>query len=394
METVTRPAAFAPSEIRPYGYLAFGAVVLACFAGYFYSSRFFGPPEHVLLTFALGAVYAANGILADGWRHRQTGWGQATYFGVQLALVTAMLWLSPIRGFFAIIALPLVSEAVLDLRARASVPIVAFLYVQTIALWGDALRWVSLTELALNYATAFGFTIAFTLITRQAIVAKAQGDVLRRDLEEANTRLRQFASQAEELATTRERNRLAREIHDGVGHYLTVVKTQLDAAAALLPAQPERAREVVTTAGRLAAEALDDVRRSVGALRTQDTPRPLAEALAALVANGQPAPALAVEGPPRSLPSAVEHALFRAAQEGVTNLTRHARAQTAWLRLDFRAPDRVRLEVEDDGAGPAAPLRDGVGLAGLRERIALLGGSVETEPRPGGGFRLRVEVPA
>jgi signal transduction histidine kinase len=394
MHRMQRPAPCPQSEGSPYGSYAFGGVVVACFAGYFYSNRFFGPPEHVLLTFGLGALYAALGILGDVWRDRQAAWGRVTYFGAQLAIVTAMLWLSPLRGFFAIIVLPLVSEALLDLRARASIPIIVYLYVQTIALWGEMLRWISVPELALNYATAFGFTIAFTLVTRRAVAAKAQGDRLRTELEGANALLKQFATQAEELATTRERNRLAREIHDGVGHYLTVVKTQLDAAVALLPQQPDRAREVVATAARLSADALDDVRRSVGALRTTSATTPLPEALATLARNGQPAPEVSVEGPARTLPSSVEHALFRAAQEGITNVTRHARARTAWLRLDFRPAGRVRLEVEDDGAGAGADARGGVGLTGLRERIELLGGTVETGPRPGGGFRLRVEVPA
>jgi signal transduction histidine kinase len=246
-----------------------------------------------------------------------------------------------------------------------------------------------------SYLAAYAFTIVFTFITKQALDVRRRAETLRQELEVANDQLRAQAAQTEELATTRERNRVAREIHDGVGHYLTVVKTQLDAASALLPAQPERARESVNRAAQLAAEALADVRRSVGALRTDTTRPPLPEALRELAAHGEPAPALTVEGEPRPLPSGVEHALFRAAQEGLTNIRKHARATNALVRLDFRTPQRVVLELADNGVG-ADPQANptGFGLLGLRERIELLGGTVNSGNRLEGGFALRVEVPA
>ena len=105
-------------------------------------------------------------------------------------------------------------------------------------------------------------------------------------------------------------------------------------------------------------------------------------------------PSVQIEGVARPLPSGVEHALFRAAQEGLTNVRKHAGAQEASLVLDFRAPDQVRLEIADNGRGAPSVDPRGFGLVGLRERIELLGGRVEAGPRPEGGFRLRVEVPA
>jgi signal transduction histidine kinase len=217
---------------------------------------------------------------------------------------------------------------------------------------------------------------------------------LRGEVEEANRQLREYAAQAEELATARERNRLAREIHDGVGHYLTVVKTQLDAAAALLPTQPEPAREAVLKASRLAGEALDDVRRSVGTLRTDVARPPLADALRGLTAElGLPV-TVRVDGAVRPLAPAVEHALFRSAQEGLTNVRRHAHATTAEVALDFRPADRVLLAVVDNGHGVVSSPNGGFGLRGIRERIQILGGRVEAGNRDEGGFALRVEVPA
>jgi len=97
---------------------------------------------------------------------------------------------------------------------------------------------------------------------------------------------------------------------------------------------------------------------------------PLPEALRELATHGAPVPSLAVEGEPRALTPAVEHALFRAAQEGLTNLQKPARARSAALRLDFRAPDGVTLELLDDGGGAPPTVRDGAfGLRGLRERV-------------------------
>jgi signal transduction histidine kinase len=109
-----------------------------------------------------------------------------------------------------------------------------------------------------------------------------------------------------------------------------------------------------------------------------------------------PAPALQIEGSPRALDAVAEHALFRAAQEGLTNVRKHAGATSATLTLDFRLPGRVRLTIADNGRGlPADMARgSGYGLRGLRERIALLGGSVVAGNAPGGGFALTVEVPA
>lgn len=380
-----------------YGALAFASIVLTCYSGFLSSRRsYFNAEWSVPVVFVLGAAYMALGTLGGAWyegfaRERR----KAVYYLLQCAILTAMVVLSPLRGFFGMIVLPLASQSIFDLRARHATAICLYLFALNVAVWGIPFGWGAAGEAVLNYSAGFAFTILFTAITRQALVAREKSEALRRELAEANEKLRAYAAQAEELATTRERNRLAREIHDGVGHHLTVVKTQLDAAKALLPAQPDQARATLEKSAKLAAEALDDVRRSVGTLRTDATRPPLPEALRQLAAQGEPAPALAVEGPPRDLPSAVEHALYRAAQEGLTNIRKHAGATTALLTLDFRPAGRVRLEVSDNGRGlNGSPVNSGFGLIGLRERIELLGGTVTSGNRLEGGFALVVEVPA
>jgi signal transduction histidine kinase len=114
-----------------------------------------------------------------------------------------------------------------------------------LAVWGLDFGWGAALEAAYNYSAGFAFTIAFTIITKRALDSREREEKLRLRSRPPMSKLRAYAAQAEDLATTRERNRVAREIHDGVGHYLTVVKTQLDAAAGLIPTQPDRARDAV-----------------------------------------------------------------------------------------------------------------------------------------------------
>jgi signal transduction histidine kinase len=381
---------------RRYGTLAFGSIVLACYGGLLSNATFYASPWMVPVVFALGAVYTVLGILG-GFADCERGAAmQAMYYLVQLLVLTAIMVLSPLRGFLGIMSLPLVSQAIFDLRPRYAVAIAGYLFAVTVAVWGLRHGWSGARDAGISYATAFIFTGVFTFITKQAVVGRRTEQRLRQEVEEANRRLREHAAQAEELATTRERNRVAREIHDGVGHYLTVVKTQLDAAAALLPAQPERAREAVTKAARLAGEALDDVRRSVGALRTDVARPPLPEALCEMAREAGLPVTVRVEGAARALAPAAEHALFRSAQEGLTNVRKHAGASAVDVVLDFEAGGRVRLAITDDGRGVngAGGVNGGFGLKGIRERIEVLGGRVASGNREGGGFALTVEVPA
>ncbi len=378
-----------------YGSFAFGSVILSCFAGFLYTRNITGSEWMVLLTFVLGALYTVLGVLGGHCTEGRGPRAHFIYFAVQCALLTALIFCSPVRGFFGIIVLPVMSQAVFDLRTRNAVLVGVYLFAMSIAVFVIPSGWRAGREAAISYFTAFAFTIVFTITTKRALNARDREEKLRRELEAANTRLRAQAAQTEEFATTRERNRLAREIHDGLGHYLTVVKTQLDAASALLPAQPDKARESVMKAAHLAAEALDDVRRSVVVLRTEIARPPLPDALRLLAReSGLPA-AVRVEGVIRPLPPGIEHALFRSAQEGLTNIRKHAAAAAAEIALDFRPAGRVTLSVTDNGRGAngSAPAT-GFGLLGIRERIEVLGGRVESGNRPAGGFALTVEVPA
>lgn len=376
-----------------YGAFAFASVVVTCFLQFLFVNRIHSTPSALVLTFVLGALYSTIGILSDGFVARYGEPWRNRLFLVNLAVVTAMIFVSPIRGFFGIIVLPLMSQAIFDYPPVRATLAGLYLFTASIGVFVFNFGLRAVPEAVMSYLAAFAFTAVFTIITKQALNAREQSERLRRELEDANTKLRAYAAQAEELATTRERNRLAREIHDGVGHYLTVVKTQLDVAAALCASDPAQAKTNVEKAARLTGEALDDVRRSVGSLRADSSRPPLPEALRQLAAHGEPIATVSIEGDPRPLPGATEHALFRAAQEGLTNIRKHAHATSALLVLDFRDAARVRLEVSDNGRG-ASGNAGGFGLTGIRERVELLGGRVDAANRLEGGFALRVEVPA
>jgi signal transduction histidine kinase len=156
-----------------------------------------------------------------------------------------------------------------------------------------------------------------------------------------------------------------------------------------------RADAVLAKAQQQSTEALAEVRRSVSALREPRATPPLGDALKGLVADttaaGVPTE-LDVTGTVRELSSDAEESLFRVAQEGLTNVRKHAAAGRARLVLDYRGDGTVRLEVCDDGQGGAAD-GSGFGLLGLRERASRVGGSVDIESAPGRGTTLRVAVP-
>jgi signal transduction histidine kinase len=384
------------SVYRRGGVLAFLAVFVAVYAQVFIYAR--GPwlSWNNGLFVGLGGLYLWAGTAWPFWRGQRDASlvRKLCYVALQLPLVSLILFLSPVPGFMGLLVLPLVSQIVFLMPGLLAALFSTLLYLVTLAHIAAPYGWRAAFENSLSFLAAFVFVIAFSIIGQRETSARSEAEALTGRLEEANRKLRESAAQAEELAVARERNRLAREIHDGLGHYLTTIAVQLEAAQALLGDPPSPAAEAVRKAAVLSQEALADVRRSVGALRV-DAPRlPLARQLEQLaLADPQLLVAVSVRGAVRDLAPAVEHALFRVAQEGLTNVRKHAGSPEVQVVLDFQAPAQVRLEVIDRGDGPGAEETGaGFGLNGVRERIELLGGRMEAAARPEGGFALRVEV--
>jgi signal transduction histidine kinase len=200
-------------------------------------------------------------------------------------------------------------------------------------------NWVSNSD-NLQSDLTFLLALGFTLAVGQALVrekaSRTHSESLFADLEEAHQQLRLYAGQVEDLATAKERNRLAREIHDGLGHYLTIINVQLEKALSYRDRNPEEEEQAVRDAKRLASEALQDVRRSVSALRATDEAFVLTPALYALgerLRTAQLAVDVQVEGQEEGYSQQALMALFRVAQECLTNIQKYAHAATARLEV-------------------------------------------------------------
>ncbi|WP_043613899.1 sensor histidine kinase [Nonomuraea candida] len=205
------------------------------------------------------------------------------------------------------------------------------------------------------------------------------------------------SEQSRVVGALEERARLAREIHDTLAQGFSGIIAQLEAAEQGGD-DPETVRKRISAAKRLARDSLNEARRSVDALRPEPLERArLDQALAGVAerwsaATGVPA-TLSVDGEPRRLPEEAEITLLRAAQEGLANVARHARAGRVVLTLSYM-DEEVTLDVLDDGTGfdPAAPA-SGYGLVAMRERAARSGGTVTVESAPGEGTALCVSIP-
>jgi signal transduction histidine kinase len=267
-------------------------------------------------------------------------------------------------------------------------------------------EWLSNgTELHYLVLFTLGLVLVITIarVVNKEKASRTRAEELLAELEVSHQQLKDYAGQVAELATTRERNRLARDIHDSLGHYLTVINVQLEKALAFRAKKPREADQAVSDAKQLASEALQDVRRSVSALRATEELPELIPSLAALVERMRSnycSVELHIEGSEDGFSKPGLLTLYRAAQEGLTNIQKHARASHAWIELHF-GEQEATLSLRDNGRGfdplgqqHLQPGREGgYGLQGLQERLELVGGSLKVESAPGAGTSLRVTVP-
>jgi signal transduction histidine kinase len=227
---------------------------------------------------------------------------------------------------------------------------------------------------------------------------------------EVDKRARRAEQAREDEANRRvaeERLRIARELHDAVGHHVALINVQAGALACLLDDEDLiQARESVAHIQRASEEALEELRLTVGLLREPGAleqaepvePVPGLDRLEELICSFAGAGLQVtreVTGQARSLPEAVELTAYRVIQESLTNTRKHADCDTAVVRLGY-APGALRLAVEDEGKAAAQGSRrtlEGHGIVGMRERVAALGGRLSAGPRPGGGYRVLAELP-
>ncbi|MFB6618437.1 sensor histidine kinase [Streptomyces sp. NPDC056367] len=295
----------------------------------------------------------------------------------------------------------------------------------------DVPRWVSRTALGWGVAAAPLYFVRFgvdkgandvdnvlfaVFMIVPFVLAWVLGDSLRTrrayyaQLIERNQRLEKEREAQSKVAVAAERARIARELHDVVAHNVSVMVVQADGAAYVMDVAPEQAKEALQTISGTGRQALAEMRRLLGVLRTGEpqesedyVPQPDVEQIEVLVEQVRAA-GLAVdfevEGAPRRLPSGVELTAYRIVQEALTNTRKHggpdAKASVRLVYFD----DGLGLLVEDDGRGAAHELYEdggadgaGHGLIGMRERIGMVGGTLDAGPRPGGGFRISALLP-
>ncbi len=197
-----------------------------------------------------------------------------------------------------------------------------------------------------------------------------------------------------------ERARLARELHDVIGHGVSVMTVQAGAVRRLLLPEQEREREALESVEQTGREALAEMRRLVGVLRQPEeapalAPQPSLESLDRLLSQVREAGLaveLRIEGEATPLPPGADLTAYRLVQEGLTNALKHARATRAELLVRY-GTEEVEIVVSDDGDGTGSDDGGGQGLLGMQERLSLYGGELEAGPRPEGGFSVRARLP-
>jgi signal transduction histidine kinase len=278
--------------------------------------------------------------------------------------------------------------------------------------WLHNPRWY-LNPLSAFLTIAFSFTVVFVVLMARVVCLEKAGRVreqasriraeeLLAEVEHAHQQLQAYAERVAELATTEERNRVAREIHDGLGHALIAINVQLEKALVYYDKQHQEALQAISDAKRVVKEALQDVRRSVRTLRAEQEPFACIHGITLLVEllrKNALAVDFEVSGDEERFSTLALLTLYRVAQEGFTNVQKHAGASHTQISLHF-TEEEARLSICDNGCGfdaehrlqQKAGTQEGYGLRGIRERIELVGGTFHLESQAGHGTQLLVTV--
>jgi signal transduction histidine kinase len=348
------------------------------------TKAYFSRGHHLPDTPTAALVLVAVACLALAWRRR---WPVAV-LGVSVAAATVYTLLGYVNG--AVLVAPMAA-----LYAVASVS-----SVRRAAAYGlGTLAVLGLASMAVNPLGPFGGGVVILPFMTAVVVVAGIAVANRRAYVDS---LRARVEQDARRRIDEERLRIARELHDVVAHTMATINVQAGAAVHVLPSRPEAAADALQAIKAASKEGLRELRAILNVLRQADDadptqPTPGTAQLEALVAGARRAgleTTLSVTGTPATLPAAVDLAAYRIVQESLTNAIRHAGPAQASVWLSY-GDDELRIDVADTGRGKPAGVSDGAGhgLVGMRERAAAVGGSVETGPSPGGGFRVAARLP-
>jgi signal transduction histidine kinase len=381
-----RSSGSAPASDAIVGYRTFVAVVVAAYFTLIALTPRTSEIHEVSWAqlLPLSALYLALGIWGFDYARRRSSVAiSVAYLLLEFAIgmrINALAW----GGGLPLILLPLAAQAVILLPRLLA----AAMCILVIAGVSGNLSWVpAWPDWLRNIAQA---TAAVVFVVVYVGVAQRE--------REARQRTEALSAEVAQLTAANERNRMAREIHDTLGHYLTVIHVQLEAARAVISTDADRGMLAVTRAQALAKDGLTAVRQSVTALREDARVEGLAEQIASLVDSVRDerfSATFKTSGKPRPVSAAIALALHRSTLEALTNVRKHADAANVEIELAFRDNGRVQLRVHDDGKGGGDEMGGtGFGLKGIRERAEQLKGSANYRTAPNEGFTLSVELPA
>src|SRR5215211_3423503 len=389
MRTTTLPAAPGPGPApSPRSRALFDAALAVALAAFLLVGSYFAsqgqPGRRAFDAGAVVLLLVAAGALA--WRRRYPVAVLLVVFGATLTYFVvgyapSPIWLVMIVAYFtAVVAGHRLPAAI--------VAVVGFLVFP----WLDFL----LRDAAAPSPAGLAGLAAWLLV----LLGVAEGIRIRRERAAEAVRIR------EEEALRRageERLRIARELHDALGHHLSLINMQSGVALHLNRELPEQARSSLTAIKQASKEALTKLRSVLDILRQEGEPASRSpiwslDRLEDLVSQAGAAGLVVkteTDGDVRPLPFAVDVAAFRVVQEALTNVTRHAGKATATVLVGY-GDGELTVQVDDDGRGPSANASGpggGKGIVGMRERVTALGGDLQAGARPGGGFRVRARFP-
>ncbi|HEX5503216.1 MAG TPA: histidine kinase [Thermomicrobiales bacterium] len=388
-------------------WLWFALVVL--FAGLATVLAFAAPPAPAAAPHwaAVAPLLAAYLVWDWGWRfrwhhllHRHTlGWGLLAWCG-NLALCLALAGLAPA---YATLLWLLAGETYFFLH-RPLAPF-GMAFVLALALWGSSGWRLTPPRTVAGWGTDILWLLVFAAwmvggwMVDRLFFERDRNRRLIAELRESQEQLRRAAARERELTVLRERERLARDLHDSVGHALVLAAVKLEATERLARVDRERAAAELAATRQLLRETMAELRRAVASLRAEpEGTASLAAEIAARareVARQAGLRAHVAVAEVAGLDAAREEALRRVAQEALTNVVKHAAASEVAVTL-ARQGGVVALEIVDDGVGlgPAGAATDGhYGIRGMHERMELAGGRLTVGPAPGGGTRVYAEAP-
>jgi signal transduction histidine kinase len=362
------------------------------------------PVAQMLVTLIL-IVFGLMGLRLPKTRMRH----KVLYTALELGLLLLTFLIDRRTGLFPLLGLIIVIRSCLIFQQPGRLIVTGLIFISSVLMlfWGMPPprphprhgippETITNTILTLNINTAitFGLTLLFILLLVNALLAERES---REKLLLANEQLRQYALRIEDQATLQERNRIAREIHDSLGHALTAQSIQLENALLFLPPDAEKSKSFLQESQRLGARALQEVRRSIAMLRSNPLQgRSLEDAIAKLISEFQatseitPRCVLQLSHP---IPTEISTALYRIIQESLTNIYKHSAATEVSIHLQ-QSHNLIYLQVVDNGQG-FDPDRNttGFGLQGMRERTTALRGTFQLSSHPGKGCRITVSIP-